>query len=689
MVLGRDFSHESPQPQSINKLDQFIGQLTSKEKNNLRNRWGSSIEELICLSKETDSTIFYHGLLEIGRRLEDSEEFELAELVYGEIAKSKHAVPPDADIIAIAQSRINAINGRGDWRTRLIFNLERLPSNVSRWDAIFAMTGAGLLFSGTRIAIAARYAKNFQSATALNVVATSTAFLTETTAYLGLSRLAGSVVGHRYDWSMEGMHNEWVSGMAMLFGLKVMGGVFGKLSGHWGAGESVFAKATRVIAPEVAMLGGILVGNRLAELGGFHKTRYGDTWLIDGMSSLLEFKIAQRLQQKTFGPNFLNVESRMQFYSKTVPVYLKEGLPPKLAMATGIWDSGIKVTLPKTTNHQISNFAFSVRSDLGESGNPHQGKDGLRPFAFHDYERVHQLFAKSIKNWNSSVEEMKYRDQNLDKKCAFGRWVVQIDGQIIAVGEFSQPPQMYHPRKFSILLAVDPRLEGQGIGTLLYHKLLHELQGHRPISLRVELSEESVSGLRFFEKRGFKTDKKFLEMSLNPSQVSMAALHEWKSLAIKNGIEIKALSELKDSPDRDRKLFELMAELMKDQPRADPYTPLTFQSFTQLILNNPNRPHSGFFVAIKDGHYIGTSSFLFQENGHITNKLTGVLQTHRRMGVALALKAFGIEYAKDLEIKRINTINISGNEGMIRTNRKIGYQTTQTLVSLVKNLADE
>jgi mycothiol synthase len=75
-----------------------------------------------------------------------------------------------------------------------------------------------------------------------------------------------------------------------------------------------------------------------------------------------------------------------------------------------------------------------------------------------------------------------------------------------------------------------------------------------------------------------------------------------------------------------------------------------------------------------------------QASPDLYNGLTGVLRSHRRRGIALALKLRGIAYAKALGRPTIKTWNESNNRAMLAINEALGFVKQPAWIDFVKVL---
>ena len=64
--------------------------------------------------------------------------------------------------------------------------------------------------------------------------------------------------------------------------------------------------------------------------------------------------------------------------------------------------------------------------------------------------------------------------------------------------------------------------------------------------------------------------------------------------------------------------------------------------------------------------------------------LTGVRRSHRRKGIALALKLRAVDYARRHGIEEVRTWNASTNEGMLGINIRLGFQRQPAWIDFVK-----
>src|SRR5436853_318359 len=128
----------------------------------------------------------------------------------------------------------------------------------------------------------------------------------------------------------------------------------------------------------------------------------------------------------------------------------------------------------------------------------------VRPFTPADYPAAVTVVNAVEPDWPITVDEWRFNDERQDPRCRWGRLVAERDGAVVGLGEYSQPPERFDPRKFWVGVCVRPESEGRGIGAALYEGLLEALAPLEPLVLRANTREDRARALRFLEQRGFR-----------------------------------------------------------------------------------------------------------------------------------------------------------------------------------------
>ncbi len=309
----------------------------------------------------------------------------------------------------------------------------------------------------------------------------------------------------------------------------------------------------------------------------------------------------------------------------------------------------------------------------------------IRPFTGDDYAAFAALRNAAFPEYPLTVEEWQHIDRHRDPKCRFVRFVAERDGRIVGSSQYGNMTWMFHPQKFYVHVTVHPECEPQGIGRTLYRYLIEQLAPFEPLALRCEVREDMVSAVRFAKRNGFREEMRVWESRLDVQAFDSAPYAQALERTAAQGISIKTFRELEADPDRNHKLHALITEIDRDVPAPEPITPVPFDVWLSNTLEAPSLLPDAFLVALDGDEYVGLSQLWHRQgNNALDNGLTGVKRSHRRKGIALALKVRNILHAQAEGYQLIMTSNESNNRPMLSINERLGFRKQPAWVNFVQ-----
>lgn len=284
----------------------------------------------------------------------------------------------------------------------------------------------------------------------------------------------------------------------------------------------------------------------------------------------------------------------------------------------------------------------------------------------------------------------------------FKRLLVVLDedssdpGRPVAFGHYGHMPWSFHPHRFHFNIQVHPHYRRQGIGSALYETMSSAVRPYDPISVDANTREDQVDGRRFLENRGFELATRLPTSELDPKDFDPNRFAQAIERVRSDGIVIKSLAEVAGSdPDYLHKLYDLEWEAAQDIPWHDNFTPQSFEQYIQSYRDNPDLIPQGYQVALEEDRVVGLTQLWGSQatDAILFTGLTAVRRSHRRRGIATALKARAIGYAKTLVTSRggppvIRTDNEESNP-MFQLNLRLGFREKPAWLAYRKSLNQE
>jgi len=149
-----------------------------------------------------------------------------------------------------------------------------------------------------------------------------------------------------------------------------------------------------------------------------------------------------------------------------------------------------------------------------------------------------------------------------------------------------------------------------------------------------------------------------------------------------SGYEILNLGEFQARypDDWSRRFYEADMEVMKDVPMPEPFQVIPYETYRNMI-ESPSVTPEGYVLALAGEEVAAFTELNWNRlNPSIANTgLTGVRREHRRKGLATAVKATSLAWARSIGIEKVFTDNEENNP-MYQLNLALGYKWVRDLV---------
>ncbi len=293
----------------------------------------------------------------------------------------------------------------------------------------------------------------------------------------------------------------------------------------------------------------------------------------------------------------------------------------------------------------------------------------------------------------ATAADFKRFDTIWDTKYLRQPYVVEMDSTIVAFAIYNERPWSYAPGKYGFNITVHPDYERRGIGTAVYDHIIYELQQqkHPLLQLNTHVYSHKPQSIHFLEKRGFVNVMRWIVSVLDVAQFDAEQYAGLRQKLADEGVAIRPLPQQKLlDPNWLNNVYELDWELTLDEPQPTPHTKQPLEQYVKTFIDDPNLLQDGWYVAVDgNGRYLGMTQF-YQKTDKPTeygSGFTGVVRSHRRRGLATALKSYAIEYAKQQGIHTIRTGNEEKNP-MYQLNVQLGFEDLTAELAYQKKLGD-
>ncbi len=322
----------------------------------------------------------------------------------------------------------------------------------------------------------------------------------------------------------------------------------------------------------------------------------------------------------------------------------------------------------------------------------------IKPF---DYTQEHYdaLVAINGPIWPQrplTVADFKHEDKGRgpDAEKYAQRWLAEVDGQFVGHAQVVHDWQRTDINRYYMLIEVLPAMRRRGVGRALFATIEETLTAYAPFELATDTMEDRAETVAWLERRGFVLKQRDPMSAVDVQAFDATRFAKSAEKTAAHNIYITTYSQLaKTDPDYKHKLLDLVWEIIKDVPgsNAEKRQKPSYDYLEEQLMGDPTFTPDAWFVAVErpTNRYVGSCNVHPKAlEGFWNNGLTGVLRSHRRMGVATTLKVASIMHVKSQDGIEISTSNEENNP-MYDLNMALGFAPRPAYLTFERNRPNE
>jgi mycothiol synthase len=245
--------------------------------------------------------------------------------------------------------------------------------------------------------------------------------------------------------------------------------------------------------------------------------------------------------------------------------------------------------------------------------------------------------------------------------------IARIDGRLAGSAVVGIEPQ--RPDLATALITVLREQRRRGVGTALYEVISAWARERGLDVLEAVVADDDPESLEFARGRGFVEDRSERGVALRLDGIEPPRVEP------PDGVEIVTWAE---RPELARGIYEVALEALADIPGWEDELVEPFEDWLAHDMHGSGDRPEATFVAVAGDEVVGYAKFSLTDATPTTahHDLTGVKRAWRGRGIARALKATQIAWAKENGYQELRTRNDERNAPIRRLNEDFGYRPT-------------
>jgi GNAT superfamily N-acetyltransferase len=300
----------------------------------------------------------------------------------------------------------------------------------------------------------------------------------------------------------------------------------------------------------------------------------------------------------------------------------------------------------------------------------------IRSYRDEDLEALVEANNAYYDDMPTTPEQRRHERSVRPKEFEAAEYVGEVDGRPVVFGIYVKAVWLREPGRGWLHYMMHPDFAGHPVEAKLFARLLEHSMRLGDAKMTATMADKHPHHVKTVLDAGFKIDQRQPVTAVELSGFDAGPFQPTTERLATEGISLRALKDVAaDRPGWKEELYRLHCEVWQDVPMQETPKPMPWTHFSEMLDDPKRYALPGKYVAMEGDAMVGLSEI--QRNPADPRlgqtMLTGVSRTHRRRGIASALKATALEWAKAEGMERVTTDNEENNP-MLDLNKALGFK---------------
>lgn len=307
-----------------------------------------------------------------------------------------------------------------------------------------------------------------------------------------------------------------------------------------------------------------------------------------------------------------------------------------------------------------------------------------------DYPAIALIRNATWPDFSVTAAELEARDARRATMRRVRRRVAVRGERIVGWSLMESDPAGMHRGTVQISGAVLPSARGSGVGQALYRDGVEAMAAGDARRACIEVREHHAAARAFLERRGFAVVMRYPVARLDVPRFDPVPYADRVAQVRAQGVVITDAQALRAvDPAAISCINALRWQVVQDVPSTDGPVAEPDAGLADYLDTQPTALPAGWIIAQDGAQLVGLSTLWrsLADPTVVHTGITGVVRSHRRRGIATALKLRAIEYARSIGARRIDTDNEEHNP-MYALNLALGFEPQPAWLAYARDVSD-